>query len=213
MNTEVDTTQEDPKMLKCQKLAERFYDRFRDEQLKLNLPFSGQPLANGLPPHVSAGNTLLPSLIEMEGLGHLISLALNYWAQYGQLPTVAQMRTSAESMESDSVGYITTLYSLVMLGALLTCVCAGNLDRAISALSGSMPEEERRTISQNTRQRMPVRIAPGPSTAEVTSPPPTSSPSENASAATISTSSNGRKPKKKARKSRRKRTLAKKKKR
>lgn len=164
MDIAEDQEQAEEQLLKCQRLGERFYGRFRDEQLKMNIPFSGEPLRNGLPPHVSAGATLLPSRTEMADLGALISLALNYWVQYGQLPTVEQMRSSAESQESDSVVYITTLYSLVMGGAFLTCVCAGDLARAVSVLSGSIPDEAQPTTSPNIPVRTRARRMIGPST-------------------------------------------------
>jgi len=169
-------------MLRCQKMAESFYNRFRDNLISMNIPFSGEPLPNGSPPHVSAGATLLPSRTEMHDLGALISLVLNYWVQYGQLPTVEQLRSSAESMESDSVGFTTTLYSVVHLGAFLTCICAGDLGKATSVLNLSTQEEEQPTTSPSTFSRTRVPIQTGQSTTPVTDPPPlpTKPPAEKA---------------------------------
>jgi len=142
-----------------QRLAAKHYERVRMEHKRLNLPFAGAVSENGSPAAVSAGDILLPSPTEMQDLGQLITLALSYWTQYQELPTVGQLHSSAESSEVDQVVFITTLYSMGMLGAFLALIGSGDLDMVSSTLTLMNQAREEPTTSPDTSSRMPRPIA------------------------------------------------------
>jgi len=142
-----------------QRKAAKLYDAVRAVHKNLNLPFAGDSSENGSPPAISPGVTLLPSHTEMTDLAQLITLALSYWTQYRELPTVGQLHSSAESSEVDQVVFITTLYSTAMLGAFLAQIGSGDLDTVSSTLDLMTAHEGAPTTSPATSSRIPRRIA------------------------------------------------------
>ncbi len=149
----METEREDPGLQICQSLAERLYNRIRDESLSLNHPFSGEPLPDGSTPNAGNGAILLPSRTEMQDLEALISLVLRSWIQSGKMPSVEQLHSSAVNMVADQVVYITMLYCTAMLGAFLPSICSGDLDMATAGLRVMTEIEEQATTSQNTLSR------------------------------------------------------------
>jgi len=181
-------------MLSCYQKASAFYNAVRDNHLKLGLTFSGQASPDGSVPQNGPGVTLLPSLTEMNDLGALISLVGNSWIQSQKMPTVEQLHSSAQSMDVDTVVFITMLFCTGMLGAFLPLICSGDLDMVSSILDGTNQIEVPPTTSANTflkRTRVPL---PGVSTPET--PETTSSSSPTSGGAAPATKS-GRKKKKK----------------
>jgi len=184
-----------------QLLAEGLFNAVRDHHLQENLPFAGTHLPDGSVAVPGPGNTLLPSLTEMQDLNGLISLVLSSWIQSGKLPTVQALRSSVESSEVDPVVYIITLYSMAMLGAFLPSICSGDLDTVISILNLMTNVEEQQDTSPTTYSRPTRRILSGDSTpaSQVTTSP--SSPSKSAGPGGNSTAKRKRKKRQIARKS------------
>jgi len=189
-----------------QRKAAKIYEAVRQEHKRLNLPFGGDVSENGSPPAVSPGVTLLPSLTEMADLGQLITLALSYWTQYRELPTVGQLHSSAESSEVDQVVFITTLYCTAMLGAFLAQIGSGDLDTVSSMLTLMTQVREGPTTSHDTSSRMPRRIAglstPDKDAQDLPYPPPGHM-TEDEQPAGTNTNNGGSRKKKKSHKSRR----------
>lgn len=152
------------KLASCQTKSEAFYNAVRDRHITLSLPFSGTPLPDGSMVKSGPGVTLLPSPTEIRDLGALISLVLSSWTQYQKLPTVEQVRSSAESMEVDQVVFITMLYCMGQLGAFLPVICSGDLDTAFSAFDLTTDPEGPPITSQNTSLKRTHRPLNGPST-------------------------------------------------
>jgi len=194
------------KVERAQKLAEKMYMAVRSQHRSLDLLFAGQPLPDGSVPDFGSGVTLLPSLIEMNDLGRLISLVLNSWIQSGTMPTAAQLHSSAESMEVDGGVFITTLYCTAMLGAFLPVICSGDLDTVISTLVLTTSVEEQPVTSPNTYSKRPQMKLSGVSTTEdPTRTLPLSSSNVDAQAGSSTNGSEkkrSRKPKKSKRKQR-----------
>ncbi len=188
----------------CQRKAAAFYEAVRRQHKNLNLPFAGEPSANGSPPVVSAGAILLPSRTEMADLGQLITLVLSSWIQSREMPSVGQLHSSAESSEVDQVVFITTLYSTAMIGAFLARIGTGDLDTVSSILDHLSQAKEEPGTSLGTSLRTRRRLA-GLSTPTI--PPDPELEAEDAqlagreSLATHGTSNGGSKRKKKSYKS------------
>jgi len=174
-------------LLSCQRKAENLYTAVRDMHIRLSLPFAGTPLPDGSLAQYGNGATLLPSPTEMQDLGALITLGLSSWTQSGKMPTAAAMHSSAASMELDPVAFITTLYSLAMLGAFLPVICSGDLDTAISTLDHLTSAEEQPGTSQNISSKTTRRRQLGASTAAAVDPPADPESSRNAAPDTSST--------------------------
>ncbi len=142
-----------------QRKAAALYELVRKEHKSLNLPFAGAVSDNGSPHPVSPGDILLPSRTEMHDLSQLITLALSYWTQYNELPTVGQLHSSAESSEVDQVVFITMLYCMAMTGAFLARIGTGDLDTVSSILDHSTRAKVEPTTSPDTLSSPPRRLA------------------------------------------------------
>jgi len=177
-----------PELLVATRRAESMYSAVRDQVLALGLRFAETPLPSGLEVPRGDGATLLPSPTEMQDLAALISLVLSSWTQSGKMPTVEQMRSSAQSGDADLIVFITMLYSTAMLGAFLPVICSGDLDTVGSILNHMTDAEAPATTSPNISSKRTHFSLPGPSTTEKKETISPSSTSRDAAPATSSTS-------------------------